>query len=239
METRTHVARDHAMIGPDSHVVSPMTGWTDTDGVTLISPAMAGPRFAMSLVHTTARTRDAALPADRQRLIYVLEGELTIDGRERGVGSFVYRPPGDDAPIAGVGDGKLLVFDKPFVASEDGSSPTRIVGHVDDVPGEPFMGDEHARLQTLLPIDPAFDMAVNVFTFDPGTPLPLVETHVMEHGLYMAAGAGVYRLNDSWYPVRAGDAIWMASYCPQWFVAMGRQPATYIYYKDIHRDPLS
>ena len=100
------------------------------------------------------------------------------------------------------------------------------------------MGDEDARLQTLLPESPAFDMAVNIFTYQPGATLPQVEIHVMEHGLQMLSGMGVYRLSDSYYPVAEGDVIWMASYCPQWFVAMGKQPASYIYYKDVHRDPL-
>ncbi len=38
--------------------------------------------------------------------------------------------------------------------------------------------------------------------------------------------------------VQKGDVIWMASYCPQWFVAMGKSPARYLYYKDVNRDPL-
>ena len=59
--------------------------------------------------------------------------------------------------------------------------------------------------------------------------------HVMEHGLLMLDGAGVYRLEDNWYPVQAGDAIWMAPYCAQWFVAMGKVPASYLYYKDVNR----
>ena len=63
---------------------------------------------------------------------------------------------------------------------------------------------------------------MNVFTFQPGATLPLVEVHVMEHGLLMLEGQGVYRLGDSWYPVREDDVIWMAPVCPQWFVAMGK-----------------
>ena len=47
----------------------------------------------------------------------------------------------------------------------------------------------------------------------------------MEHGLLMLSGQGVYRLGDDWHPVRAGDVIWMGAYCPQWFVAMGKEPA--------------
>jgi (S)-ureidoglycine aminohydrolase len=52
------------------------------------------------------------------------------------------------------------------------------------------------------------------------------------------AGMGVYRLEEDYMPVAAGDLTWMASYCPQCFVAMGKKPARYIYYKDIHRDGL-
>ena len=84
----------------------------------------------------------------------------------------------------------------------------------------------------------AFDLAMNIFTYQPGATLPFVETHVMEHGLIMLSGQGVYRLEDSWYPVAAGDVIWMASYCSRWFVAMGKTPASYIYYKDVNRDPM-
>ena len=87
-------------------------------------------------------------------------------------------------------------------------------------------------------MDERFDMALNVFTYDPGATLPQVEIHVMEHGLVMLDGMGVYRLGDSWYPVEEGDVIWMASYCPQWFVAMGKTPARYLYYKDINRNPV-
>ena len=55
--------------------------------------------------------------------------------------------------------------------------------------------------------------------------------------LLMLSGQGIYRLEDSYYPVEAGDAIWMAPYCPQWFAAIGDIPASYLYYKDIHRLP--
>ena len=42
----------------------------------------------------------------------------------------------------------------------------------------------------------------------------MVEIHVMEHGLLMLEGGGIYRLGDSWYPVEAGDFIWMAPLLP-------------------------
>ena len=111
------------------------------------------------------------------------------------------------------------------------------LGQEQDVEGQPFLGDPDALLKTLLPNDPAFDLAVNIFTYRPGATLPMVEVHVMEHGLLMLEGQGVYRLADDWYPVQQGDVIWMAPFCPQWFVAIGKGHARYLYYKDVNRDP--
>jgi (S)-ureidoglycine aminohydrolase len=65
-----------------------------------------------------------------------------------------------------------------------------------------------------------------------------VEIHYMEHGLLMLEGGGIYRLGDQWYPTQAGDFIWMAPYCPQWFGAIGKRPAKYLIYKDFNRHPL-
>ena len=106
------------------------------------------------------------------------------------------------------------------------------------VPSVDFLGDPSARLRTLLPDEPGFDLAMNTFVFDPGATLPMVESHVMEHGLIFLEGGGVYRLGDAWCPVTAGDSIWMAPYLPQWFGALGKTPSRYHYYKDVNRDPL-
>jgi len=85
--------------------------------------------------------------------------------------------------------------------------------------------------------DASFDFAVNVMNFEPGATLPMVEIHFMEHGLLMLAGGGIYRLGEQWYSVKAGDFIWMAPHCPQWFGALGKTPAKYLIYKDWNRQP--
>jgi (S)-ureidoglycine aminohydrolase len=54
----------------------------------------------------------------------------------------------------------------------------------------------------------------------------------------MLEGGGIYRLGDCWYPVTAGDFIWMAPWCAQWFGAIGKVPAKYLIYKDWNRHPL-
>jgi len=243
--TRTCVDFDHAIIGPDSHVPSPLANWKDTFGTVLISPAMGAhprsPRFVQYIANTNPLSKSVAAGAGVQRLVYVLEGTVLLDGVTLTVDDFAWLPPGEIYAIQGAGEGKLLVFEKPYCPSPDPTVklPGRIVGSFAGIKAEPFLGDPDAMLTTLLPITLAFDMAVNVFTYQSGATLPFVETHVMEHGLYMRSGQGVYRLGEKWYPVAKGDSIWMAAYCPQWFVAMGKGSASYIYYKDIHRDPLS
>jgi len=161
------------------------------------------------------------------------------DNHSLDTGDYAFIPADTEHTISCDVETKLVVFEKEYNNHPDHDAPKPVVGKSSDVPGEAFMGDEDARLQTLLPIEPEFDMAVNIFTYQPGATLPQVEIHVMEHGLLMLAGKGVYRLSDDYFPVTEGDVIWMASYCPQWFVAMGKTPASYIYYKDIHRDRLS
>ena len=59
----------------------------------------------------------------------------------------------------------------------------------------------------------------------------------MEHGLLMLEGFGTYRLGDDLHTVEAGDFIWMAPYCPQWFIAGPETPARYLIYKDWNRTP--
>jgi (S)-ureidoglycine aminohydrolase len=241
--TRTRIAADHAVIGPDSHVLSPLSNWTETLGVVLISPTMAAkpraPRFVQYLAQLTKRSQSTAASAGTERLIYVLRGEVEVEGQVLGEDGFAWMPPDHTGLIRGVGDAELLVFEKRYVPLAGTSPPAAIIANLNDRNAEPFLGDASAMLATLLPVEAGFDMAVNVFTYQSGATLPFVETHVMEHGLYMRSGQGIYRLGDDWYPVGCGDSIWMASYCPQWFVAIGKGPASYIYYKDVHRDPLA
>lgn len=235
--TRSRVERNYALITPDTHVVSPLMGWKNASAVVHISPEM-GARFTQYTVTLTPGS-SSATRAGVERFFYVQSGTCSLKLKKTqamSTGSYAFIPADVDHQITSDSEATLIVFEKRYVPLENGATPTAIVGHVDDVPGEPFKGDEDARLKTLLPIEPSFDMAVNLFTYQSGATLPQVEIHTMEHGLIMLAGQGVYRLGEDHFPVMAGDVIWMASYCPQWFVAMGKQPASYLYYKDIHRD---
>ncbi|MCA9238342.1 MAG: (S)-ureidoglycine aminohydrolase [Planctomycetales bacterium] len=237
--TRCVVAADHALITPDTHVWAPAPGWSDATAAIHISPAL-GARFTQATLTLNEGCVGDPPPPGIERFVYVLAGVvgLAVPGHgefELHPGQFAFLPAGVDHRFAGIHPGLVSVFEKQYRPGP-GEPPEPLVGNTADIADEPFMGDEDARLQTLLPDDDRFDMACNVFTYEPGAALPQVEVHVMEHGLLMLDGAGIYRLGEKWYPVGAGDVIWMRAYCPQWFVAMGKEPARYLYYKNVNRD---
>jgi (S)-ureidoglycine aminohydrolase len=243
--TRSRVCRNYALITPDTHVVSPLIGWERASAVIHIGPEL-GARFLQYTAILQPGGRSNVPGPGVERMVYVLEGEIALDcpslpsasGKALKTGAYAYFPADAEHTLTATTSSRLVVFEKIYRPLASAKLANVVVGREEDVPGQPFMGDPDARLKTLLPIEPAFDMAVNLFTYQPGAILPQVEIHVMEHGLLMLDGAGVYRLGDDYYPVTAGDVIWLASFCPQWFVAMGKRPARYIYYKDVHRDGL-
>lgn len=237
--TRARVATRHALITPENHVNSSVPGISGATAVVLINPAM-GARFAQTLVTFQAGGRARFADEGVETFGYVLAGEVTISlgkQRRRGrAGAYFFAPAGEVAEVVPAKAGaQLMLFQKTYAPLAGVAAPGAIVAHEADVSGTPFLGDPAANLQVLLPDTRSFDLAVNVFAYQPGGHLPFVEVHVMEHGLVMLDGEGVYRLEDDWYPVRRGDVIWMAPYCAQWFVAMGKRPARYLYYKDVNR----
>jgi (S)-ureidoglycine aminohydrolase len=240
--TRARVGARHALITPDNHVSSSLPGVAGATAVVLVSPAM-GANVAQILLSFQRGGSAAFAPSGTETFGYVMGGGATVAvGKRRrrlGPGGYFFCPAGSEwglrAPRKGT---QVTLFQKRYAPLRGAKGPRPVLGDQSRVKGTPFLGDLAANLQVLLPDEPAFDMAVNIFAYQPGGHLPFVEVHIMEHGLVMLSGAGVYRLEDSWYPVRAGDAVWMAPYCAQWFVAMGKVPARYIYYKDVNRPAL-
>lgn len=238
--TRTTIQRRHALITPDGHVASVLSGVDKVRVVAHITPAM-GAGFAQVSLAFDDKDGVARFPAGTcQTFVYVESGAVlcrigALTGQLK-AGGFAYAAQEDAVDIASTGaPARVTLFQKKYVSATGLKAPTSFFGAAERIAGQPFLGNAKALLQVLLPDEPAFDMAVNIFTYQPGATLPFVETHVMEHGLLMLSGQGVYRLEDSWYPVTAGDVIWMAPFCPQWFVAIGDEPASYLYYKDVNR----
>ena len=238
--TRSVRQPDHLLLTPDTFVRAPLPGMQNANAVVHVSPAM-GARFTEYTVEfEPGGTYDIA--GGTQRFVYVLEGELTLTaGAQQNTllpNDYCYIAQVTPASIRARGAARAAVIEKPYQPL-DRVPPPMLVGRESAMPGQPLMGDDALAVRILLPDDIGFDFAVNTMTFQPGAALAMVEIHVMEHGLLMLDGGGVYRLGESWYPVSAGDFIWMASYCPQWFGALGKIPAKYLIYKDWNRHPLA
>jgi (S)-ureidoglycine aminohydrolase len=234
------VKERYALRAPAGFVPSCLPGWRNCRAIVQISPGM-GARFCQFEITLLQNGEGRGQTGLNEMAVYVIEGQcvasLAGTKHKLAAGSFAYLPPQTDFHFHRPKGTRLLIFEKRYEPLPGKATPAVLVGDAAKIRGQPFLGNKGARLQVLLPDNPRFDMAVNIFTYQPGATLPFVETHVMEHGLRMLAGQGIYRLDADWHPVQAGDVIWMAPYCPQWFVAMGTEPASYIYYKDVNRAP--
>jgi (S)-ureidoglycine aminohydrolase len=237
--TRTVVRPRYALIARDGYVGSTFPHWKNCTPYVLISSAM-GARLVQILVEMKPAGSGHFAAGAEEWFVYVVTGSGNLNWQPLQAGGFGYVPAGTALTFIAESEGaQILIFQKTYEPIPEVSRPAFITGNERDVPEVPFLGDPRARLKTLLPDASGEDMAVNIFTYDPGATLPFVETHIMEHGMLFLGGSGVYRLGDDWHPVMAGDAIWIAPYCPQWFIAAGPEPARYIYYKDVNRLPLA
>jgi (S)-ureidoglycine aminohydrolase len=236
--TRSSRQQDHLLLTPDTFIRAPLPGMQRATAVVHVSPAM-GAGFTQ---YTAEFEAGGALPpAATQRFVYVIEGELAVKGasgdRRLVAGDYCYIAASQAAHLEAAVSSRAAVIEKAYKPLEK-TPPCILTGRERDIEPKPLMGDDALGVRVLLPDDFAFDFAVNTMTFQLGAALPMVEIHVMEHGLLMLEGGGIYRLGERWYPVAAGDFIWMAPYCPQWFGALGKVPAKYLIYKDWNRHPL-
>ena len=238
--TRSSRRADHALLTPDTFVRAPLPGMRNATAIIHAAPAL-GAAFTQYTVEFEPGGRLG--PAQGQRFLYVLEGEIEVTAgkktRRLSRDGYAYLPAEGKHEVVAAARARIIGIEKPYVELRGLTAPRTLFGNERKVVGQPLMGDRALEVRTLLPDDSAFDFAVNTMTYQPGAALGMVEAHVMEHGLLMLEGGGIYRLGDSWYSVAAGDFIWMAPYCLQWFGALGKTPARYLIYKDWHRHPLA
>ncbi len=237
--TRSTNQRDHLLHTPDTFVRAALPGMQAAVGIVHIAPA-AGAAFTQ---YTAELEAGGVLGhTASQRFIYVLEGvaDLATESSFHTLttASYAYVPAGLEHTVTAQQKTRLAVIEKTYQAVAAAATPALLVGNESNIAPVALMGDPDLEVRGLLPDSPSFDFAVNTMTYQPGAALSMVEVHVMEHGLLMLEGGGIYRLGDAWYPVKAGDFIWMAPFCPQWFGALGKQPAKYLIYKNWNRHPL-
>jgi len=238
-QTRSSYQRDHLLQTPDTFVRTALPGSQRATAIVHCAPQIGAAFTQYTVEFEPGGTLG---PAVAQRFLYVLEGTLDVhaEGQVHRITKegFAYLPEGANYSVVASERSRAAVIEKRYIPLATAKPGEAIIGQVADVAGQPLMGDEALEVQVLIPDQPGYDFAVNVMTYQPGAALSMVEIHVMEHGLLMLEGGGIYRLGDCWYPVTAGDFIWMRPWCPQWFGAIGKVPAKYLIYKDWNRHPL-
>ena len=237
--TRSSQQPNHLLLTPDTFVRTPLPGMKACTAVVHAGPAM-GTKFTQ---YTAEFEVDGELgDTSAQRFIFVLEGSVNLEtgGKvsEVNLRGYAYLPQGTPHRVIANNISRVAVIEKNYLPLSPGTVAKPIVSNEDAVESHPLNDDPDLQVKCLLPDEMNFDFAVNTMTYQPGAALSMVEMHVMEHGLLMLEGGGIYRLGDSWYPVTAGDFIWMGPWCPQWFGAIGKAPAKYLIYKDWNRHPL-
>ena len=231
--TRSSYQRDHLLQTPDTFVRAPLPGMTSATAIVHAASAI-GAKFTQ---YTVELERGGSFETTgAQTFLYMLTGEIAVGPEQQRLqaGGYLYLPPSHVSRVNANATARVMVIEKPYSAL-DSQQPPRFAGSERYVVAAPLLDDDTIEVRKLVPDNCVFDFAVNTMTFAPGAQLPMVEIHVMEHGLLMLEGEGVYRLGDHWYNVMAGDFIWMAPYCPQWFGALGRKPTKYLIYKDWNR----
>ena len=180
---------------------------------------------------------------DAEGVIFVVEGEvvLTLAGKRHAMktGGYAFLPPSCNWTLKNetAAPAKFHWVRKAYEKVDGIAVPEAFVTSDDEVKPIAMPGTEGKWATTRFadPDDIRHDMHVNIVTFEPGAIIPFAETHVMEHGLYVLEGKAVYRLNNDWVEVEAGDFMWLRAFCPQACYAGGPGRFRYLLYKDVNR----
>ena len=237
--TRSVRRANHSLHTPDAFIRTTIPGMAKAAAIIHASRAL-GAAFTQ---YTAEMESNGTLGSCAyQRFVFVLEGTVEIavgtNHHLLATHDYAYLPEKIDHEVIASEPSRLAVIEKVYQRLKGRPSPEPLFSSEAKIEAQPLMGDPGLMVRSLLPDTMGFDFAVNTMTYQPGAGLSMVEVHVMEHGLLMLEGGGIYRLDQDWYPVAAGDFIWMGPYCPQWFGAIGKTPAKYLIYKDWNRHPL-
>ncbi|KXU87032.1 (S)-ureidoglycine aminohydrolase [Caballeronia megalochromosomata] len=176
-------------------------------------------------------------------VLFVVEGEIevTLQGTLHVLktGGYAFIPPGTNWQLRNrhKDTARFHWVRKHYEAVDGVPLPEAFATNEQDIEPIPMPGTEGRWVTTRFvdSSDMRHDMHVNIVTFQPGGVIPFAETHVMEHGLYVLEGKAVYRLNQDWVEVEAGDFMWLRAFCPQACYAGGPSRFRYLLYKDVNR----
>ncbi len=212
-------------------IARPMTGFAET--------------FSQYIMEVQPGGGSNAPEADEnaQGVLFVVEGSftLTVEGQEHILeeGGYAYIPPASTWTLLNTSNEvtRFHWIRKSYQAVPGIDAPELIIANENDIPPTLMPGTDGKWGTTRFvdQTDMRHDMHVTIVTFEPGAVIPFLETHVMEHGLYVLEGKAVYKLNNDWVEVEAGDFMWLRAFCPQACYAGGPGKFRYLLYKDVNR----
>ncbi|MGD9912692.1 MAG: bifunctional allantoicase/(S)-ureidoglycine aminohydrolase, partial [Rhizobiaceae bacterium] len=181
--------------------------------------------------------------AGAEGVLFVVQGEitLTLAGEQHRLqpGGYAFLPPACGWTLRNDGPGPARFhWVRKLYEPVDGIEPPApfVRNEQDVIPlSMPGTAGRWSTTRFVDPEDIAHDMHVNIVNLEPGAVIPFMETHVMEHGLYVLEGKAVYRLNRDWIEVEGGDFMWLRAFCPQACYAGGPGRFRYLLYKDVNR----
>lgn len=242
----TTIAASRGRRGAAYHVLTPpnrypsrLAGWPGTVVFKLATPRTGSARFGQYLLELEpGGGTTGPVDAGFEHVVLVQEGAPLLDGHELAAGAFAYVPPGTGLALANPAGAPpaRVVWVKRRQEPADGLAPPGALRGTLGELAEIRTPSGVLRRELLPPDDPAFDFNMSLMTFPPGADLGMVEVHDEEHGLLMTAGAGRYHLDGDDHELVAGDFVYMAPYCPQYFRPHGAADAQYLLYKDVFRD---
>ncbi len=206
----------------------------------LASPGL-GANFVQHelLVQPNGGTK-APVTEQLEHFMYVLEGQVTfeLEGKKHQLvdGGFCWLPPQATFQLNNQGEetARLTWIQRKYEKIDGVAIPDPVVANEKDVKAYPV--DTYMEKHLTPYEEIGFDLGINLQIFDPGVYFSFVESHVIEHGLYMLYGQGLYWLNGDYMEVKKDDFIYMAPYCPQFFYPTGHDQSAYLLYKDVNRD---
>ena len=227
-------------------VTSALPHWKNTRAWILARPLSGFAETFSQYIMEVAESGGSTAPEpdnNAEGVLFIVEGEGTLKlGRTAHqliAGSYAYLPAGtawsfentSKAPV------RFHWIRKSYEAAKGIKAPKAFVTHESkaEVVEMPDTNGAWSTTRFVSPDDMAHDMHVNIVNFLPGGVIPFAETHVMEHGLYVLEGKAVYRLNQDWVEVEAGDFMWLRAFCPQACYAGGPGRFRYLLYKDVNR----
>jgi len=231
----------YMILGQADRVNSQLPNWRDTNAKIMTTPALGAKFVEYEMFIQPGGGTKQPVNDGLQHFLFVLEGEATfeLDGQthELAVGGTVWLPPNHPYSLTNNSGAltRMLWLRRRYIELEGMAIPAPIITNEKDVEAMPE--DTYVE-KHLIPYDHelGYDMAFNLLIFEPGTHFSFVESHIMEHGLYMLDGRGFYYLNGDLIEVTKDDYIYMAPFCPQYFAATGWRQGRYILYKDVNRD---